>query len=105
MEGRRGCYHLVWLVGGDAKGNEHLETWKALGHALRAEAAGHLITFHPFGRMQSSTWFHSEPWLDIDMFQSGHRRYDQDTHSPKRFGEDNWRYVLDDYAVKTRAPR
>jgi hypothetical protein len=38
------------------------------------------------------------------MFQSGHRRYDQDTDSPKRFGEDNWRYVLDDYAKDPPKP-
>ena len=90
--------NVIWLAGGDAKGNEHDEVWRVLGRALRAEDPNHRITFHPFGRMQSSTWFHAEPWLDFNMFQSGHRRYDQDTDSPKRFGEDNWRYVLDDYA-------
>jgi hypothetical protein len=32
------------------------------------------------------------------MFQSGHRRYDQDTtRNETRYGEDNWRYVADDY--------
>jgi hypothetical protein len=31
------------------------------------------------------------------MFQSGHRRYDQDIDG-LRYGEDNWRYVADDYA-------
>ncbi len=30
------------------------------------------------------------------MFQSGHRRYDQDT-AGLRYGEDNWRYMADDY--------
>jgi hypothetical protein len=96
--------NIVWVLGGDAKGNEQLETWRLLGRTLRAEDPGHLITFHPFGRMQSSTWFHGEPWLDFNMFQSGHRRYDQDTDSPKRFGEDNWRYVLDDYAKEPPKP-
>ena len=38
------------------------------------------------------------------MFQSGHRRYHQDTDSPKRFGEDNWRFVLDDYAKTPPKP-
>jgi hypothetical protein len=90
--------NVVWMVGGDAKGNEQLDVWRILGRALRAADPRHLITFHPFGRMQSSTWFHEEPWLDFNMFQSGHRRYDQDTDSPKRYGEDNWRFVLDDYA-------
>ena len=100
----RSSPNIVWLVGGDAKGNEHLEVWRAVGRTLRAEDPEHLITFHPFGRMQSSTWFHAEPWLDFNMFQSGHRRYDQDTDSPKRFGEDNWRYVLDDYSKDPPKP-
>lgn len=90
--------NIVWVVGGDARGDQQADTWRALGRTLRAEDARHLITYHPFGRTQSSTWFHDEPWLDFNMFQSGHRRYDQDTDSARRFGEDNWRYVLDDYA-------
>jgi hypothetical protein len=92
----KGRPNVLWVLGGDANGNEHLEVWKILGRTLRAEAPEHLITFHPFGRTQSSTWFHAEPWLDFNMFQSGHRRYDQDD-TPRQFGEDNWRYVLDDY--------
>ncbi len=100
----RGVPNVIWLVGGDAKGNEEIEVWKALGRTLRAEDPNHLITYHPFGRTQSSTWFHGEPWLDFNMFQSGHRRYDQDTDSPRRFGEDNWRYVLDDYAKTPPKP-
>ena len=31
------------------------------------------------------------------MFQSGHKRYDQDT-SGLAYGENNWRYVNDDYS-------
>jgi hypothetical protein len=100
----RGEPNIVWLVGGDTRGNEHLALWNQLGRTLRAEDPNHLITFHPFGRTQSSTWFHAEPWLDFNMFQSGHRRYDQDTDSPKRFGEDNWRFVLDDYAKEPPKP-
>jgi hypothetical protein len=100
----RGAPNIVWLAGGDAKGNEHIDLWRALGRTLRAEDPNHLITFHPFGRTQSSTWLHAEPWLDFNMFQSGHRRYDQDTDSPKRYGEDNWRYVIDDYAKDPPKP-
>jgi hypothetical protein len=63
----------------------------------------HLVAFHPFGRSQSSSWFHEEPWLDFNMFQSGHRRYEQDD-SENAWGEDNWRYVLDDYAKDPPKP-
>jgi len=39
------------------------------------------------------------------MFQSGHRRYDQDTSkSELRYGEDNWRYVDVDYSKTPAKP-
>jgi hypothetical protein len=100
----RGAPNIVWMVGGDIRGDQHLAMWNAMGRTLRAEDPNHLITYHPFGRTQSSMWFHAEAWLDFNMFQSGHRRYDQDTDSPKRFGEDNWRFVLDDYAKMPPKP-
>jgi hypothetical protein len=96
--------NILWVVGGDIQGDVRKPVWLEMGRTLRAEDPGRLITFHPFGRNQSSTWFHNEPWLDFNMFQSGHRRYDQDTDSPRRYGEDNWRYVRDDYALKPAKP-
>lgn len=95
--------NIVWILGGDTHGDRRPEVWRTLGRALKQQDPAHLITFHPFGRTQSSTWFHQEPWLDFNMFQSGHRRYDQDdTPNPK--GEDNWRYVLEDYAKQPPKP-
>ncbi len=90
--------NVIWISGGDIRGDDHRKVWVEMGRTLKAQDPGHLITFHPFGRTQSSTWFHTEPWLDFNMFQSGHQRYDQDVDSPRRYGEDNWRYVRDDYA-------
>ena len=95
--------NIVWVNGGSARGNETLEFWHAAGTALKNHAPGQLITFHPFGRTQSSTWFQDAAWLDFNMFVSGHRRYDQDTQD-KAFGEDNWRYVLEDLAKTPRKP-
>lgn len=69
-------------------------TWIIL--SIWQNAPNHLITFHPFGRKQSSLWFHNALWLDFNMFQSGHRRYDQDD-SELGYGQDNWKYVRDDY--------
>ncbi|MBO9611702.1 MAG: glycoside hydrolase family 140 protein [Dyadobacter sp.] len=91
--------NIVWINGGDIQGDVVPEVWEAIGSTLRAEDPNHLITFHPFGRMQSSKWFHDRLWLDFNMFQSGHRTYAQD-NDPKdlRYGEDNWRYVEADYA-------
>jgi hypothetical protein len=98
--------NIFWMNGGDLRGDLRPEIWKAIGKELKENDPNHLITYHPFGRTQSSTWFHNEPWLDFNMFQSGHRRYDQlkgdDAESWK--GEDNWRYVLEDYAKNPPKP-
>lgn len=65
--------NVVWLNGGDLKGDEGEAVWKMLGATLRKNDPNHLITFHPRGRYSSSDWFHDEEWLDFNMFQSGHR--------------------------------
>ncbi len=96
--------NVFWIGGGDTPGDENGEVWNLLGRTLKKEDPAHLISFHPFGRTQSSMWFHNEAWLDFNMFQSGHQRYDQDTTSPNRYGEDNWRYVRDDYARQPAKP-
>lgn len=99
--------NIIWLNGGDIRGDEVPEIWQHIGQTLDAVAPNHLITFHPFGRTQSSTWFHDAPWLDFNMFQSGHRRYDQirETDDPETWkGEDNWRYVAEDYARTPAKP-
>ena len=88
--------NIIWVNGGDVKGSDSTDIWNAAGSVLRAKTRGQLITYHPFGRTRSSDWFHNEPWLDFNMFQSGHRRYDQDTEG-LAWGEDNWRYMESDY--------
>ena len=71
--------NIFWIEGGDVLGDINPDVWRVMGRTLKELDPGHLITYHPFGRTQSSTWFHNEPWLDFNMFQSGHQRYDQDT--------------------------
>jgi hypothetical protein len=88
--------NIIWLNGGDVKGSDSTEIWKTIGSTIRNNSPGQLITFHPFGRTQSSEWFHNEEWLDLNMFQSGHRRYDQDT-TGFAYGEDNWKYMVSDW--------
>ncbi len=88
--------NVIWVNGGDINGSDSTAIWKTIGSALRQTSPGQLITFHPFGRTQSSKWFHNETWLDFNMFQSGHRRYDQDTIG-LCYGEDNWKYAVNDY--------
>ena len=91
--------NIIWLNGGDIRGDQNPEIWETIGETLNKNDESHLITFHPFGRTQSSTWFHNREWLDFNMFQSGHRRYDQrrESDDPATWkGEDNWKYVQED---------
>ena len=95
--------NVIWINGGDVRGDDSTSVWNAIGSAIRQTSPHQLITYHPFGRTKSSTWFHDEPWLDFNMFQSGHRRYDQDT-TGYAYGEDNWRYAMDDYSLMPAKP-
>lgn len=36
------------------------------------DGGNHLITYHPRGNSSSSKSLHNEPWLDFNMYQSGH---------------------------------
>lgn len=90
--------NIVWMNGGDLRGNDSIKVWQTIGKTLKKFDPEHLVTFHPFGRTQSSIWFHNESWLDFNMFQSGHRNYSQDTvKTDACYGEDNWRYLEADY--------
>lgn len=98
--------NIIWILGGDVRGDVGEDIFKREGEILKQFNPERLMTYHPFGRTSSSMWFHECEWLDFNMFQSGHRRYDQaqlgewDDNLAKEefFGEDNWRYVLRDHA-------
>lgn len=95
--------NVVWMNGGDTHGNKFTDIWNAIGSTLKNSNPQQLVTFHPYGRTDSSENFHNESWLDFNMFQSGHRRYDQDTIR-KSFKEDNYKYVKNDFALKPIKP-
>jgi hypothetical protein len=95
--------NIIWINGGSARGQRNAEFWEAVGATIKKTDPDHLITFHPFGRMQTSEWFHNSSWLDINMFTSGHRNYEQD-NTTKSYGEDNWRYVLEDLSKTPLKP-
>ncbi len=98
--------NIIWINGGDIHGSDSIDVWNTIGETLDSIDKNHLITFHPRGRTISSIWFQNEKWLKLNMFQSGHRTYAQDTSSsePFRFGEDNWKYVNLDYNKKPVKP-
>jgi hypothetical protein len=87
--------NIIWINGGDIDGSVHYDEWMALGETVKWHDPNHLMTFHAGGGLQSSLWFHTAPWLDFNMFQSGHGRYGQ-REETFRFAEDNWRYLTDD---------
>lgn len=104
--------NVIWLLGGDIRGTDGLDLYKKFGRLLKEKTTDQLVGFHPFGRTSSSLWFHEEEWLDFNMFQSGHRRYDQvalgewDDNNGKEgwFGEDNWKYVNRDHSYTVMKP-
>lgn len=102
--------NIIWLLGGDIRGDVNPELYHVFGTKLKEKMPDTLIGFHPFGRTSSSLWFHEENWLDFNMFQSGHRRYDQavlkqwDDVEEEFYGEDNWKYVDRDLRRKMRKP-
>lgn len=108
----QGFSNIIWILGGDVRGDVNTEVVIKEAEILKKYNPNRLMTFHPFGRTSSSLWFQNEDWLDFHMFQSGHRRYDQehlgewDDNGEKEtfFGEDNWRYVERDHKNTVKKP-
>lgn len=102
--------NLIWVLGGDVRGDINFTAFDKFGKALKARDKKHLMTFHPFGRTLSSRWFNDCEWLDFNMYQSGHRRYDQmnlkawDDVSEKYYGEDVWKYVKENHSMANVKP-
>ena len=104
--------NIIWILGGDVRGDAGIDIFRREAEILKKHNPERLITFHPFGRTSSSYWFQDSWWLDFNMFQSGHRRYDQaqlgewDDRIPEEpfYGEDNWRYVLHDHGCTPIKP-
>lgn len=66
---------IIWILGGDRNpdNEEDLEIIRAMARGISEGDAGeNLMTYHPQGGQNSSTWFHGDDWLDFNFFQSGH---------------------------------
>lgn len=104
--------NVIWVLGGDVRGSEGEEIFRKEAAVLKRYNPERLITYHPFGRTSSALWFHEDEWLDFNMFQSGHRRYDQaslgewDDNAVREefFGEDSWKYVARELERKPAKP-
>lgn len=101
--------NIVWIIGGDVRGDVKPGVWHALARAIRDADPNHTMTFHPRGRTLSTEWFNEAEWLDFNMFQSGHRRYGQrngerDYPIEDNTEEDSWRYVERSLSAEPRRP-
>ncbi len=69
---------IIWVMGGDRSPEGVEGIWRAMARGVaigvtgREDYAGLLMTFHPRGGATSSTWFHTDSWLDFNMQQTGH---------------------------------
>lgn len=65
--------NIVWILGGDRvpEKEDHFEIIRAMAEGIRKADDRHLVTYHPVGGRRATEFF-NEPWLDVDMFQSGH---------------------------------
>ncbi len=80
--------NIIWILGGDRHPNGYESIWSAMADGLRTGGDGRaLMTYHPRGPGQSSTYLHNEDWLDFNLIQSGHNRRD----------EPNWDLITQDY--------
>lgn len=69
--------NIIWILGGDRIADGVEEIWRAMANGLTEGDGGrHLKTYHPQGESTSAQWFHKDPWLDFNMLQSGHARFD-----------------------------
>ncbi len=74
----RAAPNLIWILGGDRpprnQDNDWTPVWRAMAAGIREGTDGHaLISYHISGGEHSTSEFlHKEPWLDINMMQSGH---------------------------------
>ncbi len=70
--------NIIWIVGGDRPAyRDSLDwrpIWRQMAKGLKEADSKKLIAYHPSGGRKNATalTIHNEPWLDINMFQSGH---------------------------------
>lgn len=70
--------NIIWILGGDRPAVQDSNDWRPIWRAMAKgifEGTGDkaLITYHTSGGIYSTSQFiHQEPWLHVNMMQSGH---------------------------------
>ena len=88
--------NLIWVLGGDRpiENENHKTIIRAMAKGVAEGDGGtHLRTFHPPGSHTSAEWMHDEPWLDFNMWQTGHDR-----------NRDTYNAIAHDYALVPTKP-
>lgn len=71
--------NIIWILGGDRSPVGHMDIWNAMAKGLREGDGGrHLITYHPGGSTSTTQFLSQAPWLDFNMLQVGHYRFNGD---------------------------
>lgn len=74
--------NIIWVLGGDRPANGFEKLWSNMAEGIiEGDGGRHLLTFHPYGEMSSSQYFHNEQWLAFNMLQSGHAERNLDNYS------------------------
>jgi hypothetical protein len=90
---RYGKKGIIWVLGGDRVATGYEDVWRAIAKGIAIGVSGKedydgvLMTFHPRGGGTSSEYFHNDPWLDVNMHQTGHSLA-QDARSWEKIGRD-----------------
>ncbi|HDR88191.1 MAG TPA: DUF4038 domain-containing protein [Bacteroidetes bacterium] len=68
--------NIIWILGGDRvpENENHYAIIRGLAKGIKKTDNRHLMTYHPVGGKKATDYFMNDPWLDLDMFQSGHSR-------------------------------
>jgi hypothetical protein len=96
--GRKG---IIWILGGDRSPEGVEDIWRAMAKGIAIGVAGRedydavLMGFHPRGGATSSTSFHNDSWLDVNMQQTGHGL--AESAQP-------WARIAKDYALSPPRP-
>lgn len=93
---RLGKYdNVIRVVGGDVRGDVNFALFDKIGKKLKENTPEKLVTFHPFGRTGSYLWFNDAPWLDFNMFRSGHAIIQFSKDGRGAYGcRETWEYAL-----------
>jgi hypothetical protein len=98
-------WNIIWIIGGDRPAvydrkeqgaHDHRALWRAMAKGIESVLGKEaFITYHPSGGSNStSQYIHSEDWLDMNAFQSGHGSRESDA----------WNWVTRDLALTPPKP-